>query len=125
MSVPVPLNRPPSSTACAYLLCELIKHYLYMRSQIPGLFDDLYWQAEVRGHISRNTLQHSAAARYCQHAVADNCDFLPAQPVQACVQVVKDCFTARPGGSLAPCMPTWKIEVEDHPLSLPHLTEGM
>ena len=30
------------------LVWELIKHLLYMRNQIPGLYEDLEWQVQVR-----------------------------------------------------------------------------
>lgn len=35
---------------CENLVCELVKHLLYMRNQIPGLFEDLDWQVQARSN---------------------------------------------------------------------------
>lgn len=32
---------------CVGVVQELIKHLLYMRNQIPGLFEDLEWQIQA------------------------------------------------------------------------------
>lgn len=37
-----------TSAACQTLVYELVKHLLYMRNQIPGLFEDLDWQVQAR-----------------------------------------------------------------------------
>ena len=47
-TVAVPLSRDPTAEDCALVVQELVKHFLYMRNQIPGLFNDLYWQCKVR-----------------------------------------------------------------------------
>lgn len=36
-----------SSTQCTTLVRELVKHLLYMRNQIPDLFEDLEWQVQA------------------------------------------------------------------------------
>ena len=48
----VPAIEPLSREAGAFVLHEIVKHFLFMRSQLPGLFDDLWWQYEVR-HLFR------------------------------------------------------------------------
>ena len=35
------------SEHCVAVVQELIKHLLYMRNQIPGLFEDLEWQIQA------------------------------------------------------------------------------
>lgn len=35
------------SEHCVVIVQELIKHLLYMRNQIPGLFEDLEWQIQA------------------------------------------------------------------------------
>jgi len=37
-----------TSDMCENLVRELVKHLLYMRNQIPGLFEDLDWQVQAR-----------------------------------------------------------------------------
>ena len=44
MSVPLQVSLAPSHQATAALIQELVKHYLFVRNQIPGLFCDLEQQ---------------------------------------------------------------------------------
>lgn len=37
-----------TSDMCENLVRELVKHLLYMRNQIPGLYEDLDWQVQAR-----------------------------------------------------------------------------
>ncbi len=45
-----PRSRLTSDT-CENLVRELVKHLLYMRNQIPGLFEDLVWQVQARSKL--------------------------------------------------------------------------
>ena len=47
VTLSVQLQLIPTPHACAVLAQELVKHYLYMRNQLPGLFDTLQSQMEV------------------------------------------------------------------------------
>lgn len=50
--IAIPLNRTPSRGAWEICLQEIMKHYLYMRNQIPALYDDMYWQVNV-SHLGK------------------------------------------------------------------------
>lgn len=46
-SVEVKIRDQARSEHCVAVVQELIKHLLYMRNQIPGLFEDLEWQIQA------------------------------------------------------------------------------
>ena len=50
------------SEHCVVVVQELIKHLLYMRNQIPGLFEDLEWQTQA-SYISLNTPPNTGLVR--------------------------------------------------------------
>ena len=47
-NLPVQPRSRLTSDTCENLVRELVKHLLYMRNQIPGLFEDLDWQVQAR-----------------------------------------------------------------------------
>lgn len=47
-NLPVQPRGRLTSDTCENLVRELVKHLLYMRNQIPGLFEDLDWQVQAR-----------------------------------------------------------------------------
>ena len=49
-NLPVQPRGHLTSDTCENLVCELVKHLLYMRNQIPGLFEDLDWQVQARSN---------------------------------------------------------------------------
>ena len=42
---------PVSAETGAHLLQSLVKHFLYMRGQLPDLYDELCWQLQVRSSM--------------------------------------------------------------------------
>ncbi len=47
-NLPVQPRGRLTSDTCENLVRELVKHLLYMRNQIPGLYEDLDWQVQAR-----------------------------------------------------------------------------
>lgn len=39
---------PLSPGTAAFVLRELVKYFLFMRGQLPGMFDELSWRLQVR-----------------------------------------------------------------------------
>ena len=53
--VDVPNLGPVSAECGSIVLHELLKHYLYIRCQIPGVYDDLCWQLQVRSCAAKES----------------------------------------------------------------------
>ena len=68
VALSVQLQLIPSPHACAVLAQELVKHYLYMRNQLPGLFDTLQSQLEVQ--LKQNTGSNPCASPCCSLTTA-------------------------------------------------------
>lgn len=47
----VPCIGPVTPDCGAFVVKELFKHFLYMRSQLPQVFDQLLWQYQVMAHL--------------------------------------------------------------------------
>ncbi|DBA88901.1 TPA: hypothetical protein ACH3X2_000142 [Trebouxia sp. C0005] len=67
-----------TSDVCQNLVREVVKHLLYMRNQIPGLFEDLDWQVQV---YERQRELRAEKARLAQlHVEADSVQHAELQP---------------------------------------------
>lgn len=57
LTVSLQLSQAPSSQATTALTHELIKHFLFVRNQIPGLFSDLEQQVRESAQVlSKHTV---------------------------------------------------------------------
>lgn len=63
---------------CQSLVRELLKHLLYMRNQIPGLFEALDWQIQEQEHERQVQVEHAQLA--LPHLHADSVSDGPMQP---------------------------------------------
>lgn len=62
-NLPVQPRGRLTSDTCENLVRELVKHLLYMRNQIPGLFEDLDWQVQEYEHQRELQAEHSRLAQ--------------------------------------------------------------